>query len=137
MTNSENVKEFMLVMGQTVKASPELVSDETASLRLALIEEEFIELQIAITEDDLVGVADALTDLLYVVYGAAHAYGLDIDACFNEVHTSNMTKIQADGTVLKNAAGKVIKPPTYRPPNLESIVYANPSTLTAQDVILP
>lgn len=122
MKNHEKVKQFMTVMGQEVKDSPALADAATADLRIKLIEEELEELRQAIADNDIVGVADALTDLLYVVYGAFHTYGIDPDECFEEVHASNMTKIREDGTVLKNEYGKVIKPATYRPPNLAAII---------------
>jgi predicted HAD superfamily Cof-like phosphohydrolase len=118
------VKQFMQVMGQEVPSFPALANEATAQLRVALIAEELEELKEAIEANDIVEIADALTDLLYVVYGAGHAYGIDLDPCFDEVHDSNMTKIQPDGTVLKNASGKVIKPETYRPPNLDSVIAA-------------
>jgi predicted HAD superfamily Cof-like phosphohydrolase len=122
MTNNEKVKQFMQVMGQEVPSTPRLANEATAKLRVDLIQEELDELREAIFLGNIVEIADALTDLLYVVYGAGHAYGIDLDECFDEVHDSNMTKIQADGTVLKNSSGKVIKPDTYCPPNLEAVI---------------
>ena len=121
-TNNEKVKHFMTVMGQEVKKHPQLADEATAELRVKLIEEELQELKDAIAANDIVEIADALTDLLYVVYGAGHAYGIDLDECFDEVHASNMTKIQPDGTVLKNEHGKVIKPFTYRAPELKRVI---------------
>ena len=122
MTNNEKVKHFMQVMGQEIKLSPELPDDKTMDLRLRLIEEEFEELKDAARNNDMVEVADALTDLLYVIYGAGWSAGIDLDRCFDEVHRSNMSKIQSDGTVLKNEFGKVIKPSTYSPPDLASVL---------------
>ena len=121
-SNNEKVKHFMTVMGQEVKKHPQLADESTAELRVKLIEEELQELKDAIAANGIVEIADALTDLLYVVYGAGHAYGIDLDECFDEVHASNMTKIQPDGTVLKNEHGKVIKPFTYRAPDLKRII---------------
>lgn len=112
----------MRVMEQEVKTLPAMPDDKIIKLRNALIEEEYDELQEGILNKDLVAIADALTDILYVVYGAGHAYGVDLDACFSEVHRSNMTKLQPNGTVLKNESGKVIKPETYQPPNLKGVL---------------
>ena len=121
-TNFQAVGTFMSVMGQQVCKTPAFPALDIIHLRNCLIEEEFDELIEAVMNKDLVGVADALTDILYVVYGAGHAYGIDLDACFREVHRSNMTKISPDGTVLRNALGKVIKPDTYSPPDLAGVI---------------
>ena len=118
MTNAERVKEFMEVFGQEVKESPELVDHKTAMLRLKLILEEYEELEDAQAEGYLVGVADALSDILYVVYGAAHAFGIPIDECFEEVHNSNMSKLGADGKPIFRADGKVLKGPDFYEPDL-------------------
>ena len=93
-----------------------------AELRVSLIEEELDELQLGMDNQDIVEVADALTDLLYVIYGAGHAFGIDIDECFQEVHASNMSKLGEDGRAIKREDGKVLKPNTYFPPDLKSIL---------------
>lgn len=121
-TNFTLVGEFMSAMGQDVNTRPVIPDLKIQSLRYNLIAEELAELYEAQTHNDLVGIADALTDLLYVVYGSGHAYGINLDACFEEVHRSNMTKLGPDGRAIKNEAGKVMKPDTYTPPNLESIL---------------
>ena len=122
MTNAEREKEFMEAFGQEVKGSPELVDHKTAMLRLKLILEEYEELEDAQAEGHLVGVADALSDILYVVYGAAHAYGIPIDECFDEVHNSNMSKLGEDGKPIYNKKGKVMKGPKYFKPNLKQFI---------------
>lgn len=132
LTNFEKVGEFMEAMDQQVLHDPQFPDGESntdekglrpiAKLRIDLIREEFDELRTAIVDDDIVGIADALTDILYVVYGAGHAFGIDLDACFEEVHASNMTKLGPDGKAIKNENGKVMKPATYRPPNLAAIL---------------
>lgn len=132
LTNFEKVGEFMEAMDQQVLYDPQFPDGESntdekglrpiAKLRIDLIREEFDELRTAIVDDDIVGIADALTDILYVVYGAGHAFGIDLDACFEEVHASNMTKLGPDGKAIKNENGKVMKPATYRPPNLAAIL---------------
>ena len=122
MTNAEKVKEFMEAFGQEVKESPELADHKTAMLRLKLILEEYEELDAADADGDLVSIADALSDILYVVYGAAHAYGIPIDECFDEVHNSNMSKLGADGKPIFRADGKVLKGPDFYEPNLKGIL---------------
>jgi predicted HAD superfamily Cof-like phosphohydrolase len=122
-TNFEKVENFMLAFGQAVKVSPELADFNTAELRFELIAEEVQELSTAIDNDDIVEIADALTDILYVVYGAGHAYGIDLDDCFNEVHRSNMSKLGENGKPIYREDGKVLKGPGYSPPDLESIIF--------------
>jgi predicted HAD superfamily Cof-like phosphohydrolase len=122
MTNFEMVREFMLKFGQEVKTSPELPSKEVQLLRLELIAEELEELWDALDNNDLVEAADALTDILYVTYGAGLAFGIDLDKCFAEVQRSNMTKLGADGNPIYREDGKIIKGPNYEPPNLKDII---------------
>ena len=122
-TNFEKVENFMIAFKQEVKVQPELADFNTAELRLDLITEELDELSVAIDNDDLVEIADALTDLLYVVYGAGHAYGIDLDECFDEVHRSNMSKLGEDGKPIYREDGKVLKGPDYFTPDLESILF--------------
>ena len=122
MTNAEKVKEFMEAFGQEVKESPELADHKTACLRLKLILEEFEELGDAQAEGHLVGIADALSDLLYVVYGTAHTFGIPIDKCFEEVHNSNMSKRSVDGNPIFRDDGKVLKGPNFYEPNLKGIL---------------
>lgn len=112
----------MEVFGQEVNFEPTLRDQETRDLRIDLISEELEELDLALTNKDIVEVADALTDLLYVVYGAGHAFGIDLDECFTEVHESNMSKLGEDGKPIYREDGKVLKGPNYFPPNLEEIV---------------
>jgi len=121
-TNFELVEDFMEAMGQEVNAVPTWPEEEIQRLRLDLIEEELDELHYAIDNKDLVEVADALTDLLYVIYGAGHAFGIDLDECFKEVHASNMSKLGPDGKPIKREDGKVLKPDTYFPPDLKNIL---------------
>ncbi len=121
-TPFELVGDFMEVFGQQVNCEPTLRDRETQDLRIDLISEELEELQLAITNNDIVEVADALTDLLYVIYGAGHAFGIDLDECFMEVHESNMSKLGEDGKPIYREDGKVLKGPGYFPPNLEEIV---------------
>lgn len=121
-THFEQCAEFMRAFGQEVYNHPSIRDKETQELRYELIREEVQELREGLDKDDLVEVADALTDILYVVYGAGHAFGLDLDACFNEVHRSNMSKLNEDGSVKKRADGKVLKGPNYSPPNLVPII---------------
>ena len=122
MTNFQKVCSFMRTMGQEVKAAPGFPDDETVGLRVDLISEEFEEFVSACEDDDIVEAADAIADMLYVVYGAAAALGINADAVFNEVHRSNMTKIQPDGTVLRDANGKVQKPSSYERPNIAEVI---------------
>ena len=122
MTNFEKVIEFMIACDQEVKEKPGFPSKQIQDLRVALIEEELEEFKEAISRNDIVGVGDALADLLYVVYGSGAAFGLDLDLCFQEVHKSNMTKVMSNGKVLKNESGKIMKPESYVPPNLEGVI---------------
>jgi len=125
MTNFEKVAEFMKACDQQVVETPQMPDEFTTSLRLHLIHEEVHELVEGIRNRDIVEIADALTDILYVVYGAGHAFGIPLDKCFDEVQRSNMTKVMPDGKVLKNAEGKVMKPDTYEEPNLEKVLNEN------------
>jgi len=125
MTNFEKVAEFMKACDQQVVETPQIPDEFTTSLRLHLIHEEVHELVEGIRNQDIVEIADALTDILYVVYGAGHAFGIPLDKCFDEVQRSNMTKVMPDGKVLKNAEGKVMKPDTYEEPNLEKVLNEN------------
>lgn len=121
-TNFELVGDFMEVFGQEVLDEPTLPDRDTQDLRLDLIAEELDELQVAFDNQDIVEVADALTDLLYVVYGAGHACGIDLDECFLEVHRSNMSKLGPDGYPIYREDGKVMKGPNYFDPDLKSIL---------------
>jgi len=123
MTNFDMVGEFMTAFGQKVNKEAVNPSIETQTLRYDLIKEELQELWDAQCQNDLVGVADALTDLLYVVYGAGHAYGIDLNKCFNEVHASNMSKLGEDGNPIYRDDGKVLKGPNFFEPKLEPIVF--------------
>ena len=123
MTNFEKVKEFMTTFGQEVKSNAEFPNDKIVELRKKLIDEEFNELKDAIKEKDIVEVADALTDILYVTYGAGHAFGVDLDACFSEVQESNMSKLGEDGKPVYRSDGKVQKGPNYWKPDLTKILY--------------
>ena len=122
MTNFEKVKIFMETFGQEVKSKSSLSSDKINSLRLSLIQEELDELNKAIQDKDIVEVADALTDILYVTYGAGHAFGIDLDQCFNEVQNSNMSKLGDDGKPIYNENGKVMKGPNYFKPDLSKFI---------------
>lgn len=122
ITNFELVGDFMEAFGQEVLDQPTWPDFETRMLRLDLIEEEYNELETAVHDKDIVGVADALTDLLYVIYGAGHAFGLDLDDCFNEVHRSNMSKLGEDGRPIYREDGKVLKGPDYFEPNLAELI---------------
>ncbi|WP_440924067.1 phosphoribosyl-ATP diphosphatase [Candidatus Pelagibacter sp.] len=122
MTNFEKVGTFMKTFGQEVKSKPSLSTDKINNLRLNLIKEEFDELKDAIHKKDLVEVADALTDILYVTYGAGHAFGINLDRCFNEVQNSNMSKLDNDGKPIYNEDGKVMKGPNYFKPNLSKFI---------------
>lgn len=121
-TNFDKVENFMNAFGQEVKKTPELADFNTAELRLELICEEVQELSDALENESIVDIADALTDILYVVYGTGHAYGIDLDECFREVHRSNMSKLGEDGKPIYREDGKVLKGPNYSPPNLENIL---------------
>ena len=115
----EQVREFHLAFGLPVRSAPDVgVGLDQTALRLALIEEEVGELRTAALAGDLIGIADALADIVYVAYGSAHVYGIDLDAVLDEVHDSNMTKLGPDGRPLHRADGKVIKGPDYRPPDV-------------------
>jgi len=118
MTNFEKVGNFMKTFGQEVKKKPSLSSNKINKLRLDLIQEELNELKAAMKSNDLLEVADALTDILYVTYGAGHAFGIDLDKCFQEVQNSNMSKLDANGKPIYNDSGKVMKGPNYFKPNL-------------------
>ncbi len=122
MTNFQKVKTFMETFGQEVKSTPSFSSEKINNLRYNLISEELEELKDAIDKNDLLEVADALTDLLYVTYGAGHAFGINLDECFNEVQNSNMSKLGNDGKPIYNDAGKVMKGPNYFKPDLSKFV---------------
>ena len=121
-TNFELAGDFMNAFGQEVLTEPTLPSPELAKLRLELIREEVEELNVGIEGMDIVEIADALTDILYVVYGAGHAFGIDLDACYAEVHRSNMSKLGEDGEPIYRDDGKVLKGPNYFHPNLADIL---------------
>ena len=122
MSNFENVKKFMKTFGQEVKEKAEFPSDKITSLWYDLISEELSELKEAINNKDIKEVADALTDILYVTYGAGHAFGINLDKCFEEVQNSNMSKLGEDGKPIYNDKGKVMKGPNYFKPNLSKFV---------------
>lgn len=122
-TNFDRVAAFMRAYQQDVKQHAEFPDRDIVRLRLDLIEEEFFELRDAILKEDIVEVADALTDLLYVVYGTGHAFGIDLDDCFNEVHRSNMSKLGQDGKPIYREDGKVLKGPNFFPPDLDKVVF--------------
>jgi len=121
-TNFELVGDFMESMDQDVLMSPEFPDEYIQKLRIDLIEEELDELHLAVDNQNMVEVADALTDLLYVVYGAGHAFGIDLDECFAEVHRSNLSKLGTDFKPIKREDGKVLKPDTYSPPDLKTVL---------------
>jgi predicted HAD superfamily Cof-like phosphohydrolase len=117
------VGEFHRVYGLPISVQPTVeVGSDQVSLRQALIEEEVAELAVAATAGDLTGIADALADIVYVAYGTAHVYGIDLDAVLDEVHASNMTKLDENGRPLRRADGKVLKGPAYRPPDVAAIL---------------
>jgi len=122
LTNFNKVKEFMTIFEQEVKATPKIADYGTCILRLALIKEELGELKEAMLENDIVETADAIADILYVVYGAAVAFGIDIDEVFDEVHSSNMSKLDEDGKAIFDEMGKVMKGPDYFPPNVAQVL---------------
>ncbi|MFL2534506.1 MAG: phosphoribosyl-ATP diphosphatase [Alphaproteobacteria bacterium] len=122
MTNFEKVKLFMQTYGQEVKAKANFSDEKTNKLRVDLIKEELEELTKAMDEKDLLEVADALTDILYVTYGAGHAFGINLDMCFDEVQNSNMSKLGEDGKPIYNEAGKVMKGPNYFKPDLSKYI---------------
>ena len=119
MTNFEKVGVFMKTFGQEVKSKPSLSSDKINTLRVNLIEEEVNELKDAIKNKDLKETIDALTDILYVAYGAGHAFGINLDKCFDEVQSSNMSKLDSNGKPIYNDFGKVMKGPNFFKPNLK------------------
>jgi len=122
MTNFEKVKLFMKTFGQEVKTKASFSTDKINQLRLNLIQEELEELNLAVKDKNLQEVADALTDILYVTYGAGHAFGIDLDKCFNEVQESNMSKLGEDGKPIYNDLGKVMKGPNYFKPDLSKFI---------------
>ena len=122
MSNFNKVKTFMKTFGQEVKNKPSFSTDKINSLRYDLIKEELEELKAAMESKDLLEVADALTDILYVTYGAGHAFGIDLDKCFEEVQNSNMSKLGEDGKPIYNESGKVMKGPNYFRPDLSKFI---------------
>ena len=122
MTNFDKVGIFMKTFGQEVKNKPSFSSDKINKLRIDLIKEELEELSEAMSNNDLLEVADALTDILYVTYGAGHAFGINLDKCFNEVQNSNMSKLDKNGKPIYNDSGKVMKGPNYFKPDLSKFV---------------
>ena len=122
MTNFEKVKQFMQTFGQEIKTKASFSDEKTNQLRLDLIMEELEELKNAMESKDLLEVADALTDILYVTYGAGHAFGINLDKCFDEVQNSNMSKLGADGKPIYNESGKVMKGPDYFKPDLSKFL---------------
>ena len=122
MTNFEKVGIFMKTFGQELKNKSELSSEKINKLRISLIEEELNELKQAIKENNIKEVADALTDILYVTYGAGHAFGINLDKCFEEVQNSNMSKLGIDGKPIYNEHGKVMKGPNYFKPDLNKFI---------------
>ena len=122
MTNFKSVKKFMETFGQEIKEKASFPDDKTTSLRYDLIREELDELKEAIDKKDIKEVADALTDILYVTYGAGHAFGIDLDSCFEEVQNPNMSKLGPDGKPIYNDKGKVMKGPNYFKPDLGKFV---------------
>ena len=122
MSNFSKVGIFMKTFGQEVKNKPSFSTDKINKLRLDLIKEELSELTDAMNNKDLLEVADALTDILYVTYGAGHAFGIDLDKCFDEVQNSNMSKLSEEGKPIYNESGKVMKGPNYFKPDLSKFV---------------
>ena len=122
MSNFESVKNFMQTFGQEVKSKAEFPNEKIVHLRYELIKEELDELNQAIKDKDLKEVADALTDILYVTYGAGHAFGINLDKCFDEVQKSNMSKLDLNGKPLYHENGKVMKGPNYFKPNLNKFL---------------
>ena len=122
MSNFSKVGDFMKTFGQEVKDKPSFSSDKINKLRIDLIKEELEELKDAMKNKDLLEVADALTDILYVAYGAGHAFGIDLDKCFEEVQNSNMSKLDDNGKPIYNESGKVMKGPKYFKPDLSKIL---------------
>ena len=122
MSNFNKVKTFMETFGQEVKTKASFSSDKINLLRYELIKEELDELRVAMENKDLLEVADALTDILYVAYGAGHAFGIDLDKCFEEVQNSNMSKLSEEGKPIYNESGKVMKGPKYFKPDLTKFI---------------
>ena len=122
MTNFERVRKFMEIFGQEIKEKSEFPHKKITSLRYDLIKEELDELKEAMENKDIKEVADALTDILYVTYGAGHAFGINLDQCFDEVQNSNMSKLGKDGKPIYNESGKVMKGPHYFKPNLKQFL---------------
>jgi predicted HAD superfamily Cof-like phosphohydrolase len=122
MSNFKKVKIFMETFGQEVKIKPSFSNDKTNKLRYDLIKEELDELKEALENKDLLEVADALTDILYVTYGAGHAFGIDLDKCFEEVQNSNMSKLDENGKPIYNEAGKIMKGNKYFKPDLSKFI---------------
>ena len=122
MSNFDKVKNFMETFGQEVKTKPSFSTNKINTLRYDLIKEELEELKDAMKNNDLLEVADALTDILYVTYGAGHAFGIDLDKCFEEVQNSNMSKLGEDGKPIYNENGKVMKGPNYFKPDLKKFI---------------
>ena len=122
MTNFEKVGIFMKTFGQEVKTKAELSNNKINELRISLINEELEELKKAIEDNDILEVADALTDILYVAYGAGHAFGVNLDKCFEEVQNSNMSKLDENGKPIYNESGKVMKGPNYFKPDLSKFI---------------
>jgi len=122
MSNFKKVKKFMSTYGQEIKEKAQFPDNKIVQLRINLIEEELNELKDAIKNNDIVEVADALTDILYVTYGAGHSFGVDLDKCFDEVQNSNMSKLGENGKPIYNDSGKVMKGPNYFAPNLKKII---------------
>ena len=122
MSNFDEVKVFMKTYGQEVKLTPDFPENKILKLRIDLIQEELEELKEAIANKDIVEVADALTDILYVTYGAGHSFGINLDDCFSEVQRSNMSKLGDDGKPIFNESGKVLKGPNYFKPDLKKYI---------------
>ena len=122
MSNFEDVKTFMETFGQMVRTKPQFPDEKTMRLRYDLIKEELNELELAMKSKNLKEIADALTDILYVTYGAGYAYGINLDKCFKEVQRANMSKLGNDGKPIYNDKGKVMKGPNYLAPNLKQFV---------------
>ena len=122
MSNYLKVKKFMQTFGQEVKNTPAFPSEKITKLRVSLIEEELSELKAAIDDKNMVEVADALTDILYVTYGAGHAFGINLDKCFDEVQSSNMSKLDKYGKPIYDDNGKVMKGPNYFKPNIKKLL---------------
>ena len=122
MSNFNKVGTFMKTFGQEIKTKPSFSSNKINKLRIDLIKEELDELKEAMDNNDLLEVADALTDILYVTYGAGHAFGIDLDKCFDEVQNSNMSKLGENGEPIYNESGKVMKGPNYFKPDLSKFV---------------